>query len=83
MDTLNNRKGILQSMENHSGNRLRLFYHIPARSLIGYYGQFLSDTRGSGILNKSFLGYEKHSGQVDFYIKSFFYTSNIFSFFVK
>ena len=61
MDTLNNRKGILQSMENHSGNRLRLFYHIPARSLIGYYGQFLSDTRGSGILNKSFLGYEKHS----------------------
>lgn len=64
MDTLNNRKGILQSMENHSGNRLRLFYHIPARSLIGYYGQFLSDTRGSGILNKSFLGYEKHSGQV-------------------
>jgi GTP-binding protein len=65
METLNNRRGVLQSMENHSGTRVRLIYHIPARALIGYHGRFLSDTRGSGILNKVFHGYIEYSGKIE------------------
>ncbi|ABD46061.1 translational GTPase TypA [Neorickettsia sennetsu] len=65
METLNTRKGIMQSMENYPGGRVRLVYHIPARSLIGYHGKFYSDTRGSGILNKVFYGYAPYSGKID------------------
>lgn len=64
MEQLNNRKGILQSMENHSSTRVRMLYIIPARSLIGYHGQFLSETRGTGILNKVFHGYAPYSGKI-------------------
>lgn len=65
METLNNRKGILQSMENQNNGRVRLIYLIPSRALIGYHGKFLSDTRGSGILNKIFHGYAAYSGKVE------------------
>lgn len=65
METLNARKGIMQSMANFPGGRVRLVYHIPARSLIGYHGQFLSDTRGSGLLNKVFYGYAPYSGKIE------------------
>ncbi|WP_041351507.1 translational GTPase TypA [Neorickettsia risticii] len=65
METLNTKKGIMQSMENYPGGRVRLVYHIPARSLIGYHGKFFSDTRGSGILNKVFYGYAPYSGKID------------------
>ncbi|AHX11572.1 GTP-binding protein TypA/BipA [Neorickettsia helminthoeca str. Oregon] len=65
METLNTRKGIMQSMDNYPGGRVRLVYHIPSRSLIGYHGQFLSDTRGTGILNKVFHGYAPYSGKIE------------------
>jgi GTP-binding protein len=65
METLNNRKGIMQTMEHHNNGRVRLIYLIPSRALIGYHGKFLSDTRGSGILNKIFHGYSPYSGKVE------------------
>ncbi|QHD65344.1 translational GTPase TypA [Neorickettsia findlayensis] len=65
METLNAKKGIMQAMENYPGGRVRLVYHIPARSLIGYHGRFSSDTRGSGILNKVFHGYAPYSGRIE------------------
>ena len=64
MEKLSKRKGEMQSM-NNLNNRTRIVYHIPSRGLIGYQGEFLTDSRGTGIMNRIFHGYAKFKGNFD------------------
>lgn len=64
MEKLGRRKAQLMGMEQQNNGRVRLEFEIPSRGLIGFRGQFLSDTRGSGIMHVSFLGYEPHKGDI-------------------
>ncbi|MCC7202219.1 MAG: translational GTPase TypA [Nitrospirae bacterium] len=56
------RKGKMQKMQNNGHGRVRLEYRIPSRGLIGFRSQFLSDTKGTGLLNHLFDGYEAWHG---------------------
>lgn len=63
---LSQRKGELQGMTNMSGNYTRLEFGIPARGLIGYRGEFMTDTKGNGILNSVFDGYGPFKGEIQY-----------------
>lgn len=63
---LTSRKGELQGMSPSNGGFTRLEFSIPARGLIGYRGQFLTDTRGNGILNTTFDGYGPYKGDLSY-----------------
>ncbi len=56
------RKGKMQKMQNNGHGRVRLEFRIPSRGLIGFRSQFLTDTRGTGLLNHIFDGYEPWHG---------------------
>jgi len=58
------RKGRMTNMVNHGTGRVRLEFRIPSRGLIGFRGQFLTDTRGTGLLNHLFDGYEPWQGDI-------------------
>ncbi|MBR5192336.1 MAG: translational GTPase TypA [Clostridia bacterium] len=58
------RKGELLQMEN-VGSRIRLEFKVPARGLFGYKSQFLTDTRGEGVFNTIFYGYEEYKGEIE------------------
>ena len=58
------RKGELLQMEN-VGSRIRLEFKVPARGLFGYKSQFLTDTRGEGVFNTIFYGYEQYKGEIE------------------
>ncbi len=61
---LGNRKGRMTNMVNHGTGRVRLEFRIPSRGLIGFRSQFLTDTRGTGLLNHIFDGYEPWQGEI-------------------
>jgi GTP-binding protein len=56
------RKGIMQKIQNNGYGRVRLEFRIPSRGLIGFRSQFLTDTRGTGLLNHLYDGYEPWQG---------------------
>ena len=56
------RKGTMQKMQNNGYGRVRLEFRIPSRGLIGFRSQFLTDTRGTGLLNHLFDGYDPWNG---------------------
>ncbi|MBQ7339557.1 MAG: translational GTPase TypA [Clostridia bacterium] len=58
------RKGELLQMEN-IGSRIRLEFKVPARGLFGYKSQFLTETRGEGVFNTLFYGYEEFKGEIE------------------
>jgi GTP-binding protein len=58
------RKGKMQKMHNNGHGRVRLEFRIPSRGLIGFRSQFLTDTRGTGLLNHLFDGYEPWHGHM-------------------
>ncbi len=58
------RKGQMLRMVNHGTGRVRLEYRIPARGLIGYRSEFLTDTKGTGLLNHLFDGWEPWQGEI-------------------
>ncbi|MBI1912293.1 MAG: translational GTPase TypA [Deltaproteobacteria bacterium] len=58
------RKGKMQKMQNNGHGRVRLEFRIPARGLIGFRSQFLTDTKGTGLLNHIFDGYEPWHGPI-------------------
>ncbi|MBQ8524207.1 MAG: translational GTPase TypA [Clostridia bacterium] len=65
VEKLSARRGELLEMNlAANGNRMRIEYTIPARCLFGYRSEFLTDTRGEGILNSLFAGYEPYKGDV-------------------
>jgi GTP-binding protein len=58
------RRGVMTRMVNHGSGRVRLEFRIPARGLIGFRSQFLTDTRGMGIMNHLFAGWEPWHGAI-------------------
>ncbi len=58
------RRGTMTKMVNHGTGRVRLEYRIPARGLIGYRTEFLTDTRGTGLLNHLFDGWDEWQGEI-------------------
>ena len=52
-------------MRPSGGGKVRLTFHIPSRGLIGYHGEFLTDTRGTGIMNRLFSGFEPWCGPIE------------------
>jgi len=62
--TLGARKGVMTKMVNHGSGRVRLEFRIPTRGLIGFRSQFLTDTRGTGIMNHLFGGWEPWHGPI-------------------
>ena len=65
VDHLNRRKGDMQDMRSAGAGKTRLIYHVPSRGLIGYQSQFLSQTRGTGVLNRIFYSYSQFKGHID------------------
>ena len=61
---LSERKADLIEMRPSGGGRVRLIFHAPTRGLIGYQGELLTDTRGTGIINRLFHGYAPHKGLI-------------------
>ena len=66
IEKLSQRKGELLSMNGISGGYTRLEFSIPSRGLIGYRGEFLTDTKGNGILNTIFDGYGPYKGDIQY-----------------
>ena len=58
------RKGDLVEMKPAGAGKTRIIAHVPSRGLIGYHGQFLTDTRGTGVLNRIFHGWAPHKGPI-------------------
>ncbi|MCP5366760.1 MAG: translational GTPase TypA [Hyphomicrobiales bacterium] len=64
VEALSVRKGQLKAMVPSGGGKVRLTFLAPARGLIGYHGEFLTETRGTGVMNRVFHGYEPHKGPI-------------------
>ncbi|MWD27376.1 translational GTPase TypA [Aquicoccus sp. SCR17] len=58
------RKGDLVEMKPAGAGKTRIVAHVPSRGLIGYHGEFLTDTRGTGVLNRVFHGWTAHKGPI-------------------
>ena len=58
------RRGDLVEMRPAGAGKTRLVAHVPSRGLIGYHGEFLTDTRGTGVLNRVFHGWAPHKGPI-------------------
>jgi GTP-binding protein len=65
VEKLSRRKGDLRDMRPSGGGKVRMTFHIPSRGLIGYHGEFLTDTRGTGIMNRLFAGYGPWKGPIE------------------
>lgn len=63
MEKMGTRKGEMVSM-TPMGSRMRVVFHVPARGLFGYRNEFLTDTKGEGIMNSVFYGYEQYKGEI-------------------
>ena len=66
IEKLSQRKGELQNMGTASGGYTRLEFSIPSRGLIGYRGEFLTDTKGNGIMNTAFDCYAPYKGDIQY-----------------
>ena len=64
IETLGTRRGMMTEMKNNGGGRVRMTFEIPARGLIGYRTEFLTDTKGTGILTHLFDGYRPWAGNI-------------------
>ncbi len=62
-EKLSRRKGRMINLVNHGTGRVRMEFSIPSRGLIGYRNEFLTDTKGTGIMNSYLQGYEEHRGE--------------------
>jgi GTP-binding protein len=63
-EMLSSRRGQMTKMINNGFGRVRLEFEIASRGLIGFRNQFLTDTRGTGILNALLIGYMPHAGEI-------------------
>lgn len=64
MENLGQRKAELKHMLPIGSGRVRLEFEVPSRTLLGFRSQFLTETRGTGIMNLSFLGYQPYKGDI-------------------
>ena len=65
IEKLSARKAEMKDMRPAGAGKTRLTFHSPSRSLIGYHGEFLTDTRGSGVMNRVFHAYEPYRGAIE------------------
>ncbi|PIZ32861.1 MAG: translational GTPase TypA [Alphaproteobacteria bacterium CG_4_10_14_0_8_um_filter_37_21] len=65
VESMSKRKADLVEMRPSGGGKTRVVFHIPSRGLIGYHGQFLTETRGTGIMNRIFHSYGPHKGTIE------------------
>ena len=66
VEKLSQRKAeLLEMIPSQVGNKTRLIFHAPSRGLIGYHSEFLTDTRGTGVLNRIFFAYEPYKGEIE------------------
>jgi GTP-binding protein len=65
VEKMSRRKAQMQDMRPSGGGKVRLTFLMPSRGLIGYHGEFLTDTRGSGIMNRLFAGYQPWAGPME------------------
>ncbi|MBM3579557.1 MAG: translational GTPase TypA [Alphaproteobacteria bacterium] len=66
VDKLSQRKGEMAEMRPSSGGKTRIIFHVPSRGLIGYQSEFLTDTKGTGVLNRIFHNYIPYKGEIGF-----------------
>ncbi|HLF55818.1 MAG TPA: translational GTPase TypA [Thermoanaerobaculia bacterium] len=59
------RRGRMMKMSNHGTGRVRMEFRVPSRGLIGFRGKFLTDTRGTGLMNHLFDGWEPWQGEIE------------------
>lgn len=64
-EKLGKRKGVMTNMVQKGSGRTRLEFRIPSRGLIGYRSEFLTDTRGTGLLNTQFDGWDDYRGEIE------------------
>ncbi|MFI5032583.1 MAG: translational GTPase TypA [Reyranellales bacterium] len=64
VEQISQRKGELQDMRPSGAGKTRLVFHAPSRGLIGYHGEFLTDTRGTGVMNRLFHSYGPFRGPI-------------------
>jgi len=65
VDKMSRRKGEMTDLRPSGGGKQRLTFKIPSRGLIGYHGEFLTDTRGTGVMNRLFAGYGPWKGKIE------------------
>jgi GTP-binding protein len=65
VDKMSRRKAEMQGLRPSGGGKVRLTFLAPTRGLIGYHGEFLTDTRGSGVMSRLFHGYAPYKGPVE------------------
>jgi GTP-binding protein len=65
VEKMNLRKGNMTEMRPSGGGKTRIIFEVPSRGLIGYHGEFLTDTRGTGIMNRLFLKYGPYVGKFE------------------
>ena len=65
VEKMNQRKAEMTDMRPSTGGKTRITFSAPSRGLIGYHGEFLSDTRGTGIMNRLFEKYGPHKGNIE------------------
>lgn len=59
------RSELVEMIPSQIGNKVRLIFHAPSRGLIGYHSEFLTDTRGTGVMNRIFYAFEPYKGEID------------------
>ncbi len=69
MEMMGTRKAIMKNLSPLPADRSRLEYQVPSRALLGFRGEFLTSTRGTGVVAMSFFGYEPHKGDIPTRIK--------------
>ena len=65
IEKVSSRKGELRDMRATGAGKTRLVFHAPSRGLIGYHGEFMTDTRGTGVMNRAFHRYAPHKGPIE------------------
>ncbi|MFC2952800.1 translational GTPase TypA [Marinicaulis aureus] len=65
IEKLSQKKAELAEMKPAGAGKTRLVMHAPSRALIGYHGEFLTDTRGTGVMNRSYLEHQPHKGAIE------------------
>jgi len=59
------RAELVEMIPSQAGNKVRLVFHAPSRGLIGYHSEFMTDTRGTGVMNRIFYAFEPYKGEIE------------------
>jgi GTP-binding protein len=65
IEKISQRRGEMRDMRATGAGKTRLVFHAPSRGLIGYHGEFMTDTRGTGVMNRIFHGYAPYKGPIE------------------